>query len=141
MKAMSRLEGNLFTTPVSTADKIIVGGDDGLLKSLSRKNAKNEFPGGGTGPLKVIAGRIDSISGDLVMSYKMMYPSPLKISILDLDEKLLTILQDTTVEKGEFEFSWNGMKKDGDSLANGYYFLRLESDIYLQSFMVPVQNN
>ena len=141
LNEMSRLEGNLFASPVSTSDRIIVGGDDGVLRSTSRKHTKSVFPGGGTGPLKVIAGRIDSISGDLVMSYKMMYPSPLKISILDLDENLLTILQDTTQAKGEFEFSWNGTKKEGDTLDDGYYFFRIESGIYLQSFMVPVQNN
>jgi len=62
------------------------------------------------------------------ISFHLDKPSNTRIEIFDLQGKLVNILADNYYNAGHYSVTWAGTDDDGNSVATGMYFYRLETD-------------
>ncbi|MFH2036867.1 MAG: T9SS type A sorting domain-containing protein [Candidatus Zixiibacteriota bacterium] len=68
-----------------------------------------------------------------MIEYSLPTRSPVKISIYNILGQKVTTLVDETVSAGNHNVIWNGTDKNGQPVASGIYFYRIETDQFIDS--------
>jgi flagellar hook assembly protein FlgD len=67
-------------------------------------------------------------SGDTTIRYDVARPQLLRISVYDVTGRRVRSLHDAIVSAGRSAVSWDGRDSDGQPVAAGVYFLRLQAE-------------
>jgi outer membrane protein assembly factor BamB len=133
---MIYFEGNQFNTPAMHKQQVITGGDDGVLRTLELNGlikTDEEFPFGGTGPVELLSGQQDSITGHLSITYTIASEDHLHIMISEMNGQLVNTLFDNEQVMGENKITWTGVDDKGNVAPDGYYFMEFRSGVYIRN--------
>jgi len=68
------------------------------------------------------------------ITYSIAYQARIKLSLYDIQGRLVQILQEKNQEKGEYTISWDGSDSNGTLLNSGIYYCVLEAEAEAQTF-------
>ncbi len=72
-------------------------------------------------------------SSNTTISYSLSIKANVKLSIYNINGKLVRTLQNGIQEDGNYSFTWNGTNDDGDILDSGIYFYTLSSEKFIET--------
>ncbi len=136
IKNMMLFDGNMFNAPVFFKEKIIVGGDDMTLRAIDYQeftDTKTQFPENGIGPVHDMQIAYDTITNTQTLSWSMKFADSLQIQVLNLKGETIKVLLDEEQIVGKHTLSWDGKNEAGQFVADGYYFLRSKSGIFIKN--------
>ncbi len=133
---MKHFDGNIYSSPIVSGGRIILGGDDNIIRSVDQEsfiNANEVFQNKGMGPVDVLEVNADSLSSDLIISYHMKFSAPIVIKILDFDGRLIKVLFEGTPTNGQYSLHWDGKNLKNEVAPDGYYFIETKSGIFVKN--------